>query len=108
MTEYRMELTGTPGRGRVVFEVTNNGRENHDMALMGLPEDFPSIEDQLQGETRRLLRTIVAKTNTFRPEKVDVLAVDLVPGRYAVICFAQSPDGIAHSNKGMATEFRVE
>jgi hypothetical protein len=35
------------------------------------------------------------------------VAVDLGPGRYALICFLTDDDGQSHALKGMATEFRI-
>lgn len=108
MSEYRIDQSGDAGRGRVVFEVLNEGRENHGITLYALPEDFPPINEQLQGETRRILNTTIASIYDFPPGRVDVFAADLTPGRYALVCFVRSPDGIAHSKKGMATEFRIK
>lgn len=108
LTEYRVEYAGEIRRGRVVFELSNKGEENHGISLYGLPEDFPEINEQLQGTTRRALRTTIASLYDFPPGRTDTFAVDLTPGRYAMVCFERSPDGVAQSRKGMAVEFRVK
>lgn len=108
MEEYGYVLSeSTVSRGRTVFEVENDGELQHDLTLEALPEDFPPINDQLQSSTRRGAPT-VAVLPAQAPTSTATFAADLVPGRYALVCFVTDDDGVQHSLKGMATEIRVE
>jgi hypothetical protein len=105
LEDYRFVYDQAVPRGRVVVHVRNAGQVQHQLALNAIPEDFPPIDEQLRGETRRATRPIIDVT---RPPGADaVFAVDLEPGRYAFICFLEDADGIRHYLKGMSAEFRV-
>lgn len=106
MTEYRFEHVPTIPPGRVVVEARNEGRERHSVTLARLPEDVPPILEQLRGESRRSVET-VAQVMDRPPGTRAAFAVDLAPGRYALLCFVRFPDGTTHAFQGMATEFRV-
>lgn len=106
MTEYRFEHQAVVPPGRTVFRVVNAGGEPHSLVLVELEEDFPPIDEQLRGSTRRGVPTY-AQVPERPPGSRDTFAVDLEPGRYAFICFVAGPDGISHSTKGMSSEFRV-
>jgi len=105
MDEYRFDHGPIP-RGRVVFHVVNRGHVAHRMSVVPLPEDLPPIEVQLHGDDRRALSTLAAVPDTQPGDSAEV-AVDLGPGRYALICFITDPDGQSHALKGMASEFRI-
>jgi hypothetical protein len=93
--------------GRQVFRITNAGATDHSLVLISLPEDVPAIVDQLRSDDRRGVPTF-AKVPARAPGSNDTFAVDLLPGRYALLCFVTDPDGVSHAAKGMASEFRVE
>ena len=106
MDEYRFSLD-PPGRaGRTVFTATTTGRLDHEMVLVHLPEGFPAIREQLRSDTRRAVDTL-ATAPSRGPGRSGTFAVDLTPGRYALICFVTDPDGEQHARKGMNAEFRV-
>ena len=92
--------------GRVVFDVVNDGTEDHSMNLVSLPEDFPPLVEQLRGTERRGTPA-VARVPRLAPGERSTFAVDLKPGRYGMICFVTGPDGTSHATKGHAAEFRV-
>ena len=103
LAEYEFRHEATVGAGRIVINMTNVGAENHGLTLLPLPEDAPPVLE------------ILGSGKIFAP-KADVavpvhtsgsFAVDLTPGRYALICFVKGPDGIQHQRKNMASEFRV-
>jgi len=105
MSEYRFDHKPIP-KGRVVFHVVNHGHIAHRMSVVPLPDDLPPILDQLRGSERRTLSTLAAIPDTA-PAASGTVAADLVPGRYAFICFITEPGGESHAQKGMATEFRI-
>lgn len=106
MQEYRFALAPPTEAGRVVLRVRNGGKLDHDLVLTELPEDLPPILEQLRGSTRRNA-TNLASLRPRKPGSRTAFAVDLAPGRYALICFLRDPDGQQHATKGMAVEFRV-
>ncbi|MGH2772035.1 MAG: hypothetical protein ACRDIU_02705 [Actinomycetota bacterium] len=106
MREYRFDFKPPAGRGRVVFKARNTGRLDHELVLAILPEDVPPIRTQLKGNNRMLVATL-AKIPPRAAGKAGVFAVDLTPGRYAMICFVTDADGRQHAQKGMGAEFRI-
>lgn len=105
MSEYRFEHGKIP-EGRVVFRIRNAGREPHRLSLIPLSEDFPPLEEQLRGDTRQVVLTKAAIPDT-PPGGTGTFAVDLTPGRYAMVCLSVGPDGKSHARQGMGSEFRV-
>lgn len=105
MTEYHYGYSKPTRPGRVVFRLENAGRENHGLTLLPLTSDVPPIDQQLRGNVRRLLshkadvQVAIGESATF--------AVDLPRGRYAIVCFVVSPDGVSNSVKGMNSEFTI-
>lgn len=55
---------------------------------------------------RRAL-SVLAGVPPLLPGQSDSFAVDLVPARYAIVCFLIASDGTSEALKGMAAEFRV-
>lgn len=106
MEDYRFAHQDELPRGRVVFRVTNAGKQVHRLALIPLPEDVPPIAEQIRGSERRSVLSLAAIANQ-RPGARTAFAVDLAPGRYAFICFIVDKDGGSHARKGMASEFRA-
>lgn len=94
--------------GRVVFEVANVGERDHELVLVGIPDNFPStIDEQFRpGADRQAFPTLV-HLRTRRPGQRGVFAMDLGSGRYGLICFIEDADGRRHAHKGMTAEFRV-
>lgn len=92
--------------GRIVFQVRNQSGLAHDLSLVVLPEDMPAIIDQLRSPNRRAIVTRV-RLPSHDPGSSDAFAVDLAPGRYALLCFERDGTGGVHALEGMAVEFRV-
>lgn len=106
MLEYGFSYDPPRVPGRVVFEIHNRGRLPHDLALIPLPPDLPPIDEQLRGTTRRFA-SLLANVPARPPGSRTVLAVDLGPGRYGLVCFLLDPDGVQHAHKGMSSEFTI-
>lgn len=107
MRDHRFELDRDVPVGRVVFQITNAGREPHHLTMIPVPEDLPPIAEQLRGTQRRFVQPY-AGIYDREPGDTGTFAVDLVPGRrYAMVCAVVAPDGQPHWMKGMATEFRT-
>lgn len=106
MREYSLRYDHAIPRGRVVLRATNAGHRRHELVLERLPEDFPPIDVQLHSKTKRAVAT-VAYLHVLRPGTHDAIAVDLAPGRYAMLSFTKSHGGTPDALKGMNSEFRV-
>jgi len=83
----------------------NADQIQHSVSLVRLKEDqVGSIAEIVRQPA--IYATIVVLNP--EPEHNVRFGLDLIPGRYALICFTKDPDGVAHYLKGMASEFRVE
>lgn len=107
MSEYRFALAASVPAGRVVFRVANAGTQEHELALVVLPADYPeNTMDQLRSTKRRALAT-----RAYLPRRPGgasgTFAVELAKGRYAFMCFVPGADGEAHALKGMTLQFDV-
>lgn len=107
MREYGYSYEPPKASGRIVFNVDNNGRVDHEMVLIVVGDEIPPIDEQLRSGERLVVPT-VARMTPKAPGGWGALAVDLVPGRYAMVCFVQDADGGQHAQKGMSTEFRID
>ncbi len=107
MGDYRFSYDRSISPGRVVFRARNDGQLTHELVLVDMPEDFPlSIDAQLHSSKRQAFPTR-AYLPPRPPGSPGTFAVDLQPGRYALVCFVADPDGQQHALKGMSSEFRV-
>lgn len=107
MREFEFSYNKDLSAGRVIFQVRNEGGVAHRLTLVRLPEDFPSLEEQLRGQDRRGVPPF-AGVLPRRPRESGSFAVDLVPGqRYGMFCLVQTSDGEPHARKGMNSEFRI-
>lgn len=107
MRDYSFDYEKPLPAGQVVFRVDNAGTVNHRFVLIPLPEDFPPIDVDLRDDEQRNV-TPLAGIRDIAPSGETTLAVDLVPGRYAFVCFVLAEDGETHALKGMTSEVRVE
>lgn len=106
MREYAFAYTPPRRAGRIVFRARNAGTAHHELKLLVLPDDVPPIREQLRSPARRLVPS-VATMLTRAPGRKGTFAVELEPGRYALVCFLPDADGVQHAHKGMASEFRL-
>lgn len=106
MSENRFAYKPPRSTGRVVFEARNDGRVDHELVLVIVPEELPPLDEQLRSGTRRVIATL-ASVPRRQPGRRGTFAVDLEPGRYGIICFVQDADGVQHAQKGMSSEFRL-
>lgn len=107
MTEYRYGYEPPSSPGRIVFEARNVGRLDHELVLISVPEDIPPIDQQLRSDKRLVVPT-VARLAPRGPGHRGTFAVDLEPGRYALVCFVKDADGAQHDKKGMSAEFTIK
>lgn len=86
--------------GRAVFRAHNRGDVAHELVVVDVP-DSPASE----GGSQVVLTLGVV--NARPPGQGGSVAVDLAPGRYALVCLLRNDDGVAHSDLGMVARFEV-
>lgn len=91
--------------GRVVFQITNAGKQYHKLVLIAIPRGMPPIKEQLAGTDRQVVTALV-NSPPLQPGASDTFAANLTPGRWAFVDFFIGPEG-AHTAKGDAAEFVV-
>ncbi len=106
MTEYHFTVVSSAPTGRAVFRVFNAGQLDHSLTLEKLPTHFPPLNVQLHSNTRRGAPAI-ALMPTLHPGLSSTFAVDLTPGRYAILSSVTGRDGVVDALKGMNAEIRV-
>ena len=106
MREYAFDHPAVAPSGRVVVQVDNAGSLTHQLVMVKLPEELPPLAEQLRSETRQAVDTIANLIDRPAGSR-NIIAVDLEPGRYGLVCFVRADDGLQHHAKGMSSEFRV-
>lgn len=106
MREYGYAYDRSIASGRTVFRVRNAGRLSHELVLIPLPKNFPPINVQLRSKTRQVIAPL-AHLQPVQAGGSGTFAVNLAPGRYAMVCFLKDREGVSHARKGMSSEFRV-
>lgn len=111
-TEYAFEgVPETVPAGPVAFRLTNEGEEEHELALGKLVEG-KTMEDVLAVEGDPVEAGVVEELlgNVWTPggETSGYLNVELEPGTYGFVCFVPSAeDGQPHAAHGMTATFTV-
>lgn len=103
MSEYAFRYPVAILAGREVFQVYNGGRELHRMALVPLAGPLSEVLDGLRAGIRP---APIAAIPNQDPGKTGSFAVDLVPGRYALLCLV-ADNGGNHALRGMAAELEA-
>ena len=108
MREYAFSPVKPLPAGRVVVTARNVGSVDHELVVVELPDDLAgTIADQLRSPDRRAIPTVVALT-ARPPGSASKFALDLAPGRYALLCLLKEPGAEAeHALEGMSAELRV-
>lgn len=124
-SEYAFEgIPDSVDAGTTVFRLTNDGTEQHEVVIVGIPEDLdePIVDfidrvDELfeSGDEEAAMELINFTTAAFAtPGGTDVGIGQLEPGPYVALCFIpvgsvgeEEGDGPPHYHEGMYTEFTV-
>lgn len=107
MREYAFDHEPVLGAGRAVFRIWNAGRLTHHLIVVALAQDPTPVSELFGGRTRRRAFSPLAIIPNQPGGARTAFALDLVPGRYALICLVQDGDGMAHTRKGMSSDLRV-
>ena len=121
VTARDYEFEGVPETvepGIVMFELTNEGAELHEMVIARI-KGKESVEELLELPEKKADKKIVFAGATFASQGETTYAYADIkkPGRYGVVCFlpvgsvdeasAESADGPPHAAEGMFAEFEV-
>lgn len=109
MVDYDFVFARRIPAGRVVFNVTNAGRQPHRLTLLPLGGDTPPIGELLQTSPSVSL-TPLEHMPMLPPGQTSSFAVELAPGaRYAMASFwpSQEEGGTPDALLGMTAEFRT-
>ncbi|MBM3940736.1 MAG: hypothetical protein FJ318_07615 [SAR202 cluster bacterium] len=118
MSEYAFtyQRGRIPAGEQIVFEAENVGSEAQELVMLRIDEDAPAL-DQLLAETMaqgpgagppasvEFLAAVVAEPGEGASL---VLSAPLSEGRYAMVCFIPTEQGVPHAFLGMHSEFTVE
>ena len=108
--DYKFNVAPTLEAGPVEFTFQNVGEEPHEMNLFRLETEKP-IEKILELPQKKgeALVEFVGHLHTKPGDEVKKpLAAELEPGRYAMVCFIPTDQGVPHFEKGMYAEITVE
>lgn len=108
------------GSGPVSFEVSNKGKEVHEMIVLRVKDGVDLSASEIlalpEDQARQSVDT-VGSMDPLAPGDSDYVVVDLEPGRYLATCFLPkgatsmdampSADGEPHAALGMVQEFTV-
>ena len=106
MKEFTIQRPASIPGGRVIFRVHNAGRLQHVLQIVVWPDSLPPLDVVLHGH-RAVTVNELGGTPLQAPGETDEFAVDLAPGRYAMVDLLLRPDGQLDARKGMATEFQI-
>lgn len=102
--------------GTVAFSFTNEGREPHEMIILGLPDDAEETLPYLQRiselpEDEAQAEVMIAGATFAPPGASSATFIDLEAGDYVMACFIPvggGEEGRPHFSEGMFAEFTVE
>ena len=101
--EHDAETASVVSAGQVTFEVHNDGRTPHELALIktdlpvaSLPMNDSAVDEEAAG-------TLLGRTVEMDSDELELLTLDLQPGAYALIC-----NITGHYERGMYALFIVE
>jgi uncharacterized cupredoxin-like copper-binding protein len=124
-TDYAFtDLPSQAEAGKTILSITNEGEDAHEMSLMRINDDVTeSVEDLVALPEDEAMSKVTPVGGPFAvPGEVGFSAVELTPGRYAVVCFipqgtnaenmeevqmSEGPGGTPHAMLGMIGEFEV-
>lgn len=116
LSDFAFDAPDTIDAGPTTFEVTNNGPQLHEMALVKLAEGV-TLEDAMAALTSTEPPPegaappfeIVGADVPMSVGKTGYVTTDLTPGTYVMLCFVTDPEsGAPHAALGMTKEITVQ
>lgn len=97
--------------GETEITFTNDGKEEHELAMVGIKEGAPPLEELVklpEDEVEQYFATQPFGIQPIKPGKTETATEDLKPGLYAMVCFVETKDGKPHVALGMVNQLTVE
>jgi hypothetical protein len=110
LDDYAFKVDTVLPAGRHLIQVSNVGRQHHEVVLFRLapgktPSDLLAWASKLVGPPPGVPS---GGTTEIAPGGANVMSVDLVPGEYALVCFAHNAgEPHSHASRGMVARVRV-
>jgi len=109
-TDFKLDMPATIPAGAVSIRLVNSGKEFHQAQILRLDQGktVADLEAAMkhEGPPPPWLR-FVGGPNGVGPGQEATGIASLAPGKYALVCFIPSPDGVSHLMKGMIQPFEV-
>ena len=110
--EYAFQVESpTVPAGETTFTFKNEGKEQHELAMVGIKEGAPPLEELVKlsdKEVEKYFATQPFGTNgPIKPGETTEFTEELKPGLYAMVCFVET-DGKPHVQLGMVNQLTVE
>jgi hypothetical protein len=112
MRDFSFDTPDTLAAGLLTYQVTNRGKEAHEMVFLRLAarktwKDVMAFLQTPQAAT--LPGSIVGGMSALGPGQTAWLSMDLVPGTYVILCFLPDPSsGLLHVQLGMICSITVK
>ena len=108
--DYSFRAPDTIPAGPTRIRFLNEGHELHHVQLVRLDANHTVadlVEQAAKGNLTPAWATYLGGPNVPRPGGPGEVAVELTPGKYALVCLISSKDHVPHMVKGMARELPV-
>ena len=103
--------SSTVEAGETTFTFTNEGKEQHELAMVGLKEGAPDLQELVQlpeKEAEKYFASAPFGTQgPIKPGETTEFTEELQPGIYAMVCFVEK-DGKPHVALGMVNQLTVK
>lgn len=105
---FRLDRDAIKAGEPFAFRVTNDGKQVHEVVVVGIPEGS-TLEEAVEIVGEEELPPVAFKVFITPGQELDMaFEDDLPPGNYALVCFfpdTSDPEFTAHIEKGMVAEF---
>ena len=88
----------------IAFHATNIGEEPHEIVFLRIPAGI-DLEEALEGEEGEFLAFTLAEPGA---QGIAIVEDAITPGRYVMICFVETAEGVPHYTLGMLEDFTVQ
>jgi hypothetical protein len=111
LVDYGYDLSAPLTRGAHEIRVVNDGKQSHELVLLRLHpgksmQDLAAWAEKMSGPPPA---SFLGGVSPLSPGGHNEFAVELTPGRYALLCFLpDANDGKPHTLHGMAREIDVK
>lgn len=108
---FELPSTATAGKTDIVFE--NNGKEPHELVMVGLSEDAPPINELIELPEKKAEEFFtgqpISSEGPIGPGETKDISAELEPGTYGLVCFVESKkEKQPHAFLGMINSLTVQ